>query len=249
MFSKFKHTHWLILFFVSYFSIWFVVSLFNNIHPDSLDHWGWSQHLALGYISNPPMIVYWMKVMSFFVSNEILAIKLGGVLSSMLVLFSAYLAAREFISKQAALIYLLILHSTFYYSLFSQFWTIEQPYNFFWFLSLWTVGKYFNTQNKKWLLLLGLFIGMGAMSKYIIVLFCIILFFWLLWDKKHRPLLWSPYLWVSGIIAIFSFGTVLYWNLQRDWVSFRFVLDKGFEQKWNWSNLLQLSALGYGIFY
>ena len=79
MFSKFKHTHWLIVFFVSYFSIWFVVSLFNNIHPDSLDHWGWSQHLALGYISNPPMIVYWMKVMSFFVSNEILAIKLGGV--------------------------------------------------------------------------------------------------------------------------------------------------------------------------
>ena len=153
MFSKFKHTHWLIVFFVSYFSIWFVVSLFNNIHPDSLDHWGWSQHLALGYISNPPMIVYWMKVMSFFVSNEILAIKLGGVLSSMLVLFSAYLAAREFISKQAALVYLLILHSTFYYSLFSQFWTIEQPYNFFWFLSLWTVGKYFNTQNKKWLLL------------------------------------------------------------------------------------------------
>ena len=248
MFSKFKHTHWLILFFVSYFSIWFVVSLFNNIHPDSLDHWGWSQHLALGYISNPPMIVYWMKVMSFFVSNEILAIKLGGVLSSMLVLFSAYLAAREFISKQAALIYLLILHSTFYYSLFSQFWTIEQPYNFFWFLSLWTVGKYFNTQNKKWLLLLGLFIGMGAMSKYIIVLFCIILFFWLLWDKKHRPLLWSPYLWVSGIIAIFSFGTVLYWNLQRDWVSFRFVLDKGFEQKWNWSNLLQLQ-LSHLLFY
>ena len=248
MFSKFKHTHWLIVFFVSYFSIWFVVSLFNNIHPDSLDHWGWSQHLALGYISNPPMIVYWMKVMSFFVSNEILAIKLGGVLSSMLVLFSAYLAAREFVSKQAALVYLLILHSTFYYSLFSQFWTIEQPYNFFWFLSLWTVGKYFNTQNKKWLLLLGLFIGMGAMSKYIIVLFCIILFFWLLWDKKHRPLLWSPYLWVSGIIAIFSFGTVLYWNLQRDWVSFRFVLDKGFEQKWNWSNLLQLQ-LSHLLFY
>ena len=112
MFSKFKHNHWLIVFFVSYFSIWFVVSLFNNIHPDSLDHWGWSQHLALGYISNPPMIVYWMKVMSFFVSNEILAIKLGGVLSSMLVLFSAYLAAREFVSKQAALVYLLILHST-----------------------------------------------------------------------------------------------------------------------------------------
>ena len=48
----------------------------------------------------------------------------------------------------------------------------------------------FSKELSLWLLLLGLFIGMGAMSKYIIVLFCIILFFWLLWDKKHRPLLW-----------------------------------------------------------
>ena len=207
MFSKFKHTHWLIVFFVSYFSIWFVVSLFNNIHPDSLDHWGWSQHLALGYISNPPMIVYWMKVMSFFVSNEILAIKLGGVLSSMLVLFSAYLAAREFISKQAALIYLLILHSTFYYSLFSQFWTIEQPYNFFWFLSLWTVGKYFNTQNKKWLLLLGLFIGMGAMSKYIYSAFLYYTFFLVAVGQK------APSSFVESLsLGIWNYCYFFFWD-------------------------------------
>ena len=148
MFSKFKHTHWLIVFFVSYFSIWFVVSLFNNIHPDSLDHWGWSQHLALGYISNPPMIVYWMKVMSFFVSNEILAIKLGGVLSSMLVLFSAYLAAREFVSKQAALIYLLILHSTFYYSLFSLIGLLNNPIIFFGFCLFGNSSKELSQKKK-----------------------------------------------------------------------------------------------------
>ncbi len=248
MFSNLQTHRWLIIFFISYFIIWFSVSLLNNIHPDSLDHWGWSQHLDLGYVSNPPMIVYWMKAMSFFIPSDILAIKLGGVLSSMLVLFAAYLAAKEFLNRQSALLFLLILHSTFYYSVLSQFWTIEQPYNFFWFLCLWTVGKYINTQNKKWLLLLGVFVGLGAMSKYIIVLFCIAFFFWLLWDKKYRPLFGNPYLWGAGLIAILTFSSILYWNYQRDWVSFRFVLEKGFEQRWNWNNLLQLQ-ISHLLFY
>ena len=248
MLNKLQHTHLVTLFFFSYLIFWSVVSLLTNIHPDSADHWGWSKKLQFVYLEHPPMVAYWMKAISFIIPNNILAIKLGGVFSSMLVLCAAYLAAREFLNKQASLIYLLILHSTFYYSLFSQFWFVDQAYNFFWFLSLWTVGKYLNTENKKWLLLLGLFIGMGAMSKYIIVLFCIILFFWLLWDKKHRPLLWSPYLWVAGIITILVLSPIIYTDAQNNWAAFQFVFKKGFKDKLVLENLFFFQG-GHVFFY
>lgn len=247
LFTRIKHKE-LLIFFSCYLVFWFLISFGINIHPDSLDHWGWSQHLAFSYANHPPMIAYWMKFFSLIIQNKILAIKIGAVISSAFVLASAYLAAREFISRQAAFLYLLLLHSTFYYSLFSQFFTIEQPYNFFWFLCLFSLGKYLNTKQNKWLLLLGLFGALGASSKYIIVLFCIIFCCWLLWEKRYRFLLLNKSFWLAILIAILVFSPIIFWNYQREWIGFKFILEKGIKEKFIWTNLLKLQ-LSHLIFY
>ena len=225
-----KNQKLLYLFFLCYLGFWSTISFFFPIHPDSLDHWGWSKKIAWGYANNAPMIAYWMKLASLVIDNSIFAIKWGGVFSSLLVLIAAYWMARSFLSKKESFFYLLILSATIYYALFSQFWTFEQVYNFFWFLTLGSLGRWIKSQQKRWLFCTALFFALGFLSKYIIGLFAMIVFFWILLDKKARMLLKNPYFWLAFLLIFIFLLPHLYWNYQRDWVTFRFVFNKGIEE-------------------
>ena len=207
--------------------LWFTISLFAEIHPDMADHWVWSRDLFFGYLEHPPMIAVLMKLSSFFSTDPILALKIGAAINSTLLMATGYTAARQFLSNKQSLLFLLLLESTLYFSIGSIFWSIEQPFNLFWFLSLWCIGKLLKTNNKKWLIYLGVFCGLGGASKYIMILFYVILFLWLLLDSKNRRVLKSYELWLGGIIAFVIVSPVFYWNYINDWFSFKFVLSKG----------------------
>lgn len=247
-----RQKKFLFSFFSLFFFFWLLVSFGTNIHPDVLDHWGWSQKLAFGYANNSPMISYLMRATSYFISNDIWAIRIGGIGSTLLILIAAYWAARAFLNHQESNFYLLILGANFYFSLLTQFWTIEQPYVFFWFLLLGAWARYINSKKVKWLFASSVFFALGILSKYIIGLFAIIIFFWLLCDKEHRPLLKNPYLYLAALVGIIILLPHLYWNYQRDWITLKFVFYKGIDEQTSWNNLwqVQLSHLFfYSIFF
>ena len=249
---KLHSKYFLPIFFLIYFLIWYVVSFGLNIHPDSLEYWIWSQNISLGYANNSPMIAYGIKIMNLLIKNNIWAIKIGAIINSGLVLMAAYWSARGFLSQKESRLYLLILGGTIYYSLSTQFWSIEQPYNFFWFLTLGSLARYINTKRVRWLFGMGVFFALGVLSKYIIGLFVIILLCWILWNKEHRYLLWNPYLWLSGLLVITILVPHLYWNYQRDWVTFIFLFHKGLKQGIFWNNLWQIQVshlFFYSIFF
>lgn len=210
-----------------HFIVWFTVFTALDIHPDMADHWIWSRHLSFGYYEHPPFIALTMRVITLLFSDIVFGLKLGSVLFSVLILYLGYLAARQFFDRRTALIFVLILESTPYFSTGSVFWHIDQPYMAFWLLGIFSIGKYINTRNPNWMLLFGGMAGLGALSKYIMILLPMGMMAWLVFNRSSRKLLvqWQTYL--GALIALAIVAPNIYWNAQNDWITFSFVLDKG----------------------
>ncbi len=220
-----KYTIWIIL--IIHFIIWFTVFNFLDIHPDMADHWIWSRYLAFGYYEHPPFVAFTMRIITLVFSDIVLGLKLGSVLFSVIILYLAYLVAEEFFERKTALVFVLILISTPYFSTGSVFWHIDQPYMAFWLICLLIIGKYITTQNPNWMILFGLSAGLGAMSKYIMILLPLSMIVWMISNKHSRKLLTNWQTYVGALLAFAIVAPNIYWNSQNDWVTFGFVLDKG----------------------
>lgn len=100
----------------------------------------------------------------------------------------------------------------------------DTPMSLFWLLAFWMFIRYLRGSSNRDLLLAGLFIGLSILSKYTGVFlwvgfFLSILFF----DRKQLK---NPWLYVSLLITTVCCLPILIWNLQNDFVSFRFHEDR-----------------------
>ena len=211
-----------------HFVIWMILALILDIHPDMADHWVWSRYLDWGYYEHPPMVAWMMRAVTLLIPlHPIISLKIGSVAISTFILWLAYRAATSFFSYQTAFIFILILEVTPNFSMGSVFWHIDQPYLICWLVGLIVLSKFIRTKNPNWLLLFGLVAGVGAVSKYITLLFYFSLFFWCLIDRRFRGLFrtWQAY--AAGAISFAIFSPVFCWNYVNDWVSFKFQFGRG----------------------
>ena len=212
-----------------HFLIFFVLNQWLNPHPDMIDHWVWSRYLSLSYYEHPPMIAFAIRLITLIAGNSEIALETGAQFYNLLILFLIYRMTYPFFGGQNAIITLILLCSTAYFSLGTVFIHITQPFLICWVLGLWLILKYYQSPSAKWLLLLGIVAGFGALSKYIMLLLYLGLFFHSLIYREARVLLKNPWLYVAGSISLLIFTPVLVWNFQNDWISFRFQFGRGMQ--------------------
>ena len=100
----------------------------------------------------------------------------------------------------------------------------DTPMSLFWLLAFWMIIRFLKTQETKTLLLAGLFIGLATLSKYTgIFLWAGFFLYILFFDRKQFK---NPWLYVSVLITAICCLPILIWNLQNDFVSFRFHEDR-----------------------
>lgn len=224
-FLESKRSIWILL--TLHFCIWLSVFSVLDVHPDMADHWIWSRFLHFGYFEHPPMVALTMRILTMWGGNTVMLLKIGSVLFSVIILYMAFRLALVFFDRKTAMIFVLVLESTPYYSAGSVFWHIDQPYMVFWLVCMIAVAKFMQTENANWMLLFGVSAGLGAMSKYIMILLPIGMLPWCLINRNARVLLtrWQTYL--GALIALLIISPNIYWNYQHEWVTFNFVLEKG----------------------
>ena len=96
----------------------------------------------------------------------------------------------------------------------------DTPLCLFWLTALLMMIRYLKRRQKKHLLWMGLFIGLSILSKYTgIFLWTGYLLYILFYDRKQFR---SPWLYLSLLITVVCCLPILFWNLQNDFISFRF---------------------------
>ncbi len=192
-----------------------------------LDHWVWSRFLSMSYYEHPPMIAWLIRIITMIGGHSESILEIGSQLFTLSILTLIYVGTFFLYGRNAALVTLLILCSMPYFTLGSIFLHITQPFLIFWIISLFLLIRYHSQPEKKWLLLIGIFAGFGALSKYIMLLFYAGLFLHILIYSNIRREINNPWLYFSGILSLIIFIPVILWNAQHDWISFRWQLEKG----------------------
>ncbi|MDH4225564.1 MAG: glycosyltransferase family 39 protein, partial [Deltaproteobacteria bacterium] len=206
------------------------MSLLNRVispHPDYIDHWIQSRYLSLGYYEHPPMAPWIIRGFTTLLGSSETALESAALIMNLAILaLAAALAARLF-GALAALFTLLFYESTLYFSLGSDMLQIDQPLMLAWVGGLWVYAAWRKSGRDSLLVGMGLVAGLGALSKYTMILFYLGLGVYFILCRPLRSQWRNPWQYLGGLAAMAAVSPVIYWNATHDWVSFRFQLAKG----------------------
>ena len=202
--------------------LWQLISPFTLVE-DEAHYWEWSRHLDWSYYSKGPGVAW-----SIFASTKLLgttefAVRLPALISSALGSVAIYKAAKIAYNDQittfvAALLWLCIPGL----AIAGLVMTIDAPYT-----ACWAWATYFATkallQNspKSWLPF-GLFIALGFLFKYTILLLIPGVLLAAIFIKPNKL---NPKWFALGItLSLLGLLPVLIWNAQHDWATVRHLL-------------------------
>ena len=193
---------------------------------DEVYYWTYALFPDWSHFDHPPMVGWVMQIFSLnLLFDSELFLRLSSVVlmtaNTLIIFLIGKKIADEKTGFYAALLY---TASVYGFVITGIFILPDTPQNFFWFLSLYAFIQAFsaeeNPKQNRWMLLAGLFTGLGIISKYTSVFLWLgsglyILFYDRKWLQK-----WSLYL--AMLISMLLLIPVIWWNIQNDFISFSF---------------------------
>ena len=219
IFSLFLLTHLLIWTFVPFFSN-------KNLPLDVIEALAWGTNLDWGWDKHPPLSIFFPEIFYQLFGNQDWAYYL---LSQIFVVFSfvaIFKLAKEFLKNEThALISVFLLEGIYFYNFTTPEFNVNVCQIPFWSLTVYYSWQSFkNDKIQNWILL-GLFAGLGVLSKYLFIylLLGIKLFFiyYLKKDKKFN----FKYL-VPIIVFLLVLSPHLKWLVDNDYRTMAYGLKR-----------------------
>jgi 4-amino-4-deoxy-L-arabinose transferase-like glycosyltransferase len=212
-----------ILLLIAFFTlVRLAVSPSFGLGVDEAHYFLYAKYLDFSYVDHPPLVGWFHALIySLFGTSEFLvrlpAIILFALTTYLLYQFTAALSG----SKHIALLAALAVNSSF---LFNALSFMLLPDSFLYplmLLLIFTIKKIEESPEPKYFISLGLLLGLAGLAKYTAILFVppLVTYFII---KRRYDLLFSKRMLLVAIIALLMVSPVLYWNLQNDFVSFRY---------------------------
>ena len=182
-----------------------------------------SDHLAFGYVDQPPLSILLLKASRILFGDSLTAIRLFPALAGALTVFVAGRIAKElgggrFAQLFAGLCVLLAplpLALGSYYSMNS--WDL-----LVWTLAAWILVKWINTKDPKLWIWLGLVLGLGLQNKISVLWLGFGIALGLLATDNRRVLL-MPGPWLGTGIASLIFLPHVLWQIVNGWPTLEFM--------------------------
>src|SRR5678816_2593952 len=214
--STFKST-WIWVYGIAlfYFALHLATSTRYGYFRDALYYLACSEHLAFGYVDQPPLVAFlgWFARHTLGTSLPALLFWPALAGASRIVLTAVF--ARELGASRFGILLAATLAATP-----GVWWVIDHQFamNCFepllWGGLAYVVLRLINTGNRKLWLLFGAIAGVGLLNKYSIVFFAAALIAGLLLTPQ-RKLLFTPWILAGGAIALLIFLPNLIWNIQN----------------------------------
>ncbi len=203
-----------------------------ELHPTEAYYWLWSRYPAISYYDHPPMVAWWIWAGTQVFGTTTLGIRIASILSVLATSAVLYATGRVLFDRAIAARAALWFNVTLLAAVGGFVATPDAPSAFFWALGFLCLALVFRTGRGAWWVAVGLFAGLGAISKYTDLFLGLGILLALVVDSDLRRWFASPWLWAGGAVALAAFSPVLLWNDEHDWASFAFqfgrLADTGF---------------------
>src|SRR5271169_4938571 len=193
---------------------------FNNRYDyfrDEFDYMACGNHLAWGYVDQPPLIPFLIHICRAILGDSLRSIRFIPAVASSLLLVQTALLAREFGGRRFALLLsaIAVLIAPQFLSNGSLLGTnCLEP-------NLWMGCAYFvifaiKRNDPRYWLWFGVIAGLGLEEKYSIAVFGLGIVVGLLLTEQRR-IFFNKWIWLGGLAAFFIFLPNLLWNIHYDW--------------------------------
>ncbi len=193
---------------------------FNNRYGyfrDEFDYISCGDHLAWGYVDQPPLIPFLIHISRAILGDSLRSIRFIPALASSLLVVQTAILARELGGRRFALLLsaVAIVIAPQYLSNGSLLGTnCLEP-------NLWMGCAYFailaiRRNDPRYWLWFGVVAGIGMQEKYTIALFGFGIVIGLLLTEQRRVFL-NKWIWLGGVAAFLIFLPNLLWNIHYDW--------------------------------
>ena len=190
-----------------------------GLHGDEAQYWAWSQDLAFGYYSKPPMIAWVIGATTSIFGHGEWAVRLSAPFLHIATSIMIFLAGRRLFSAEtgfwAALIYTLmpaVWLSSFIMS-------TDAALLLCWAIALHGWAALRDGEGWSRVLQLGLALGFGLLSKYAMAFMLPVLCLAVLFDKPSREVLLGVKGFVVAGIAAILLAPNLMWNAANDFAT------------------------------
>jgi hypothetical protein len=208
---------WVYLIALIYFAAHLATSTRYGYFRDALYYLACSEHLALGYVDQPPLIAVLGWIARHTLGTSLPALIFWPALfgAARVVLTAAF--ARELGAKRFGTVLAAALAITP-----GVWWVIDHQFAMngleplFWGGCAYIVLRLIKTGNAKLWIAFGALAGVGLESKYSIVVFAGALITGVLFTRQ-RKILFTPWILAGGAIAFLIFLPNLIWNIQNHW--------------------------------
>jgi 4-amino-4-deoxy-L-arabinose transferase-like glycosyltransferase len=222
-----NNTFYLFLFF--HLIIWTLVPTFSNINLplDTIEALAWGSNLGWGFDKHPPMSAFAVEFFYYIFGRNDWAYYF---LSQIFIIIGFYIVfkfSKEFFrDTNFAFLSVLLLEGINYYNFTSPEFNVNVCQIPFWTLSVYFTWRCFKYDKTFDFIFLGLFIGLGILSKYLFVYLVIgiILFFIFLIKKKKKIKLINYF--IAGFIALLILFPHLIWLYENNFTTFTYGLKR-----------------------
>ncbi|KTD61594.1 glycosyltransferase family 39 protein [Legionella spiritensis] len=200
----------------------------KNLLPEEAYYWNYANHLDIGYLDHPPMVAFLIKLSTTLFGINELSVRITTLVCWFFTaLFSFKWSDR--IAGQSGLYALLVVAILPFFFLQSLIITPDAPLILCWSAALYYLyGALVMEDTRSWYAA-GIWIGLGLLSKYTIVLLGPVTLLYMVITPSAR--FWffrrEPYL--CALIAGLLFTPVIYWNATHEWMSFVFQFNRRIE--------------------
>src|SRR6202023_787550 len=198
-----------------------VAAAWTPLTFDEAYYWMWSKHLAGGYYDHPPMVAYVIRLGTLMAGDTEFGVRLVSILLALPMSFAVYrTAAILFGGQRVAATATILLNVTLMAAVGTLIVTPDAPLLVASSFVLFCLAKVLETGRGAWWLAVGAAVGAALLSKYTALFFGPAILIWLVSVPKLRRWLFSPWLYLGGLVALAIFAPVILWNADHHWVSF-----------------------------
>ncbi|CAN5117938.1 glycosyltransferase family 39 protein [soil metagenome] len=196
-----------------------VTAAFLEIGPDETYYLLWSRSLSAGYYDHPPMVAWWIAASTAIFGHTAFGIRALFALSAIPVSLAVYAAGRALFDRDIAARAVLWTNATLLIAAGGLLATPDAPAVLFWALATWAFAEVVRTGRGEWWLAVGLFAGLGIISKLTDLFLGPGILLCLAVNRDLRRWFVSPWLWAGGAVAALICVPMLLWNAGHDWVT------------------------------
>ena len=209
--------------------MWTLIPSLSNVNLplDTIEHLAWASNLEWGFSKHPPMVAFILEFFFQIFGNQDWAYYFLSQFFVIIAFFVVYKFSQEILNnKKLSLLSVLLLEGIIFYNFTTPEFNVNVAQLPFWALSVYYTWRCLKYDKLVDYLLLGLFVGLGFLSKYLFIYLILgIKLVFVYFIRKGKKIKFSHYF-IAGPIALLILLPHLIWLIENDYSTITYAFQR-----------------------